>query len=136
MLQWKRDGVDTVLSLLEPAEANELDLSLERDAVRNHGMDFLSIPIQDRNVPASRLEFTEQLERVERELDSGRNVVLHCRQGIGRTGLVAATLLMMRGMSPAAAVARLSAARGIPVPETPEQRLWLENYAATFALTR
>jgi len=34
------------------------------------------------------------------------------------------------------AVSRLTAARGVPIPETPEQRQWIDRYAATFANAR
>jgi protein-tyrosine phosphatase len=59
--------------------------------------------------------------------------VVHCRQGIGRTGLIAACLLVAQGAAPDAAVHNLSAARGLPVPETAEQRRWIDHYAATLA---
>ena len=48
-------------------------------------------------------------------------MVVHCRQGIGRSGLVAACLLVRKGISPGAAVEMVSAARGVSVPETTEQ---------------
>jgi len=69
------------------------------------------------------------LEEVAGVLSEGKNVVVHCRQGIGRSGLVAACLLVRKGVSPGAAVEMASAARGISVPETAEQRDWIDNYA-------
>lgn len=79
-------------------------------------------------IPKARL--ATALEILDRELASGRNVVLHCRQGIGRTGLVAACLFLTKGLDPETAVQRLSAARGLTVPQTPEQRQWIEHYAS------
>ena len=58
------------------------------------------------------------------------------RQGIGRSGLVAACLLVMKGWSPRAAVEKVTAGRGIAVPETVEQRHWLDHYAAVLSGTR
>ena len=136
LLHWKQRGIDTVVSLLEPAESDDLELAEECLQAERHGLRFQSIPIEDRSVPDGRLDFTRQLEQIERELQRGRNVVLHCRQGIGRTGLVAACLLMLQGFSPSAAVELLSTARGISVPETAEQRHWLESFADSFASTR
>jgi protein-tyrosine phosphatase len=60
---------------------------------------------------------------------------VHCRQGVGRTGLIAAGLLVMKGFSPEAAVKSLSASRGISVPETPGQRRWIDRYATISAGT-
>jgi protein-tyrosine phosphatase len=93
----------------------------------------VSFPILDRQTPESEDELAQTLAKVEAELAVGRNVVLHCRQGIGRTGLVAACLLLTKGLDPETAVNRISAARGIPVPETQEQRRWIDRYAGTFA---
>ena len=128
-------GVDTVFSLLRKEEEADFDLENEDSQAKVHGMEFLSFPIPDRQVPDSESKLAAALEELDRELASGRNVVLHCRQGIGRTGLVAACLFLTKGLDPGTAVQRLSAARGLAVPETPEQRQWIEHYARTFAST-
>jgi protein-tyrosine phosphatase len=67
---------------------------------RTQGVAFLSFPIPDRQVPLPESSLSKALEELEGELEAGRNVVLHCRQGIGRTGLVAACLLLTKGLAP------------------------------------
>jgi protein-tyrosine phosphatase len=129
---WKRAGIGGVLSLLEPQEEKDLDLGDEAAEVRRHGLEYSSFPIPDRDVPASEAKLAQALEKVDRSLSSGRNVLIHCRQGVGRSGLVAACLLSKRGMSPGAAVEKVSAARRVTVPETEEQREWIDHYAAAF----
>jgi len=69
-------------------------------------------------------------------LSKGKNVLVHCRQGIGRSGLVAASLLVKKGISPGAAIESVSAARGMPVPETAEQRDWIDHYAVALTGTK
>jgi protein-tyrosine phosphatase len=133
---WRREGVDTVFSLLTTGEEGELDLTNENAAARSAGMKFLSFPIEDRKVPESEVAFAGALELLDRELAAGRNVALHCRQGIGRTGLAAACLLLTKGIDAKTAVARLSAARGTGVPETPEQRRWIDHFAGSLATRR
>lgn len=130
---WRKAGVSTVLSLLEPEEERDLGLKNEAQEVQRQGMSFLSLPISDRQVPSSESRLTATLEKLDTELSSGKNVLVHCRQGVGRTGLVAACLLVTKGLSPGAAVASVAAARGISVPETTEQREWIDRYAATLA---
>ena len=132
---WKRDGVDVVLSLLTPEEEIDLDLRNESHSARTQGIKFLSFPIPDRQVPNSESEMTAALEEVNSSLAAGLRVVVHCRQGIGRTGLIAACLLVTRGLSPDAAVKQLTAVRGVAVPETIEQRNWINHYAAVLAGT-
>jgi protein-tyrosine phosphatase len=129
---WKRAGIGGVLSLLEPLEEEDLDLRSEAAEVRKHELEYSSFPIPDRNVPVSEVKLAYVLEGLDRALSRGKNVLIHCRQGVGRSGLVAACLLVRKGMSPGAAVEKVSAARGVTVPETEEQREWIDHYAAAF----
>ncbi len=130
---WRRAGIDTVFSLLTPEEERDLDLADEGHQVRAHGMKFVSFPIPDRQVPSSETELSAGLEKVDADLSSGKNVVVHCRQGIGRSGLIAACLLVSKGLDPESSVRSVSAARGTPIPETAEQRHWIDHYAAVLA---
>jgi len=129
---WRREGISAVISLLTPEEEIDLDLAAEEWAAKSQGIKFWSFPILDRQVPDPKSDLAKTLRKLDSELDAGRNAVLHCRQGVGRTGLAAACLLVMNGIEPDAAVARLSAARGVEVPETPEQRQWIDQFAKTF----
>ncbi len=133
---WKRARIDTVLSLLTPDEVREMDLSEEAGEAKAQGLEFASFPIPDRQVPRSEVKWAEVLEKTSRTLLDGKNVLVHCRQGIGRSGLVAACLLIRNGMSPGAAVESVSAARGLSVPETAEQRDWIDHYAAALSSTK
>jgi protein tyrosine phosphatase (PTP) superfamily phosphohydrolase (DUF442 family) len=133
---WRREGVDTVLSLLMPEEEKDLDLEQEAGEVKRLGMEFVSFPIPDRQIPKSDAKWAEVLERAASTLSEGKNVVVHCRQGIGRSGLAAACLLVRKGISPGAAVEMVSAARGVHIPETSEQRDWIDHYAVGLAATK
>jgi protein-tyrosine phosphatase len=126
---WKRADIDAVLSLLTPDEERDLGLRDEAGEVRTQEMDFTSFPIPDRQIPRSEAKWAEVLERIAGALSAGKNVLVHCRQGIGRSGLVAACLLVKKGMSPGAAIESVSAARGVSIPETAEQRDWIDHYA-------
>lgn len=132
LADWKRAGIDGIVSLLTPEEDRDLQLNDERREAESQGLEFISFPIADRDVPVSEAKLAQLLERIDERLSSGKNVLVHCRQGIGRSGLVAACLLVKRGMSPGAAVETVSQARGVPVPETPQQREWIDHYAAAF----
>ena len=136
MDQWRRAGVDIVLSLLTKPEERDLNLEGEEREANRHGIDFWSFPIPDREVPARESEWAALLENIDRALASGKNVVLHCRQGIGRTGLVAACLLLSKGASVDAVVKELSSLRGVEIPETVGQRAWIDHFAASLAASR
>ena len=57
------------------------------------------------------------------------------RQGIGRSGLLAAALLVSSSVDPDAAIRRVSDARGLPVPETAQQKEWITKFAEDFVDT-
>ena len=81
--------------------------------------------VRDRGVPAS-LEAAHALwTRLAAKIAEGRSVGVHCRAGVGRSGLMAAGVLVSLGIGVAIAWQRTSQARGRPVPDTEEQRLWL-----------
>jgi protein-tyrosine phosphatase len=102
----------------------------ESDAARSNGIQFISFPIPDRNVPASIPEFLSLLERVSKGLEQGKNVAVHCRQSIGRSGLIAAGILATTGIEPDTAMEIVSAARGHTVPETDQQRQWIQRLSS------
>jgi protein-tyrosine phosphatase len=130
MRAWRMAGVDAVVSLLTPDEAEDLGLERERAESEANRIEFFSLPIVDRSTPASESEVARLLNSLDRRLREGKNVAIHCRQGIGRSSLISAALLVETGVAPAEAFAIISRARGVPVPETPEQAAWLDSFAA------
>jgi protein-tyrosine phosphatase len=130
---WRREGIDTVVSLLTPEEEDEFSLQAESAFAREQGMSFVSVPVRDRQVPDSESEIEAVVRELDAALSARKNVLVHCRQGIGRSGLLAACLLINRGTGPASALEQISATRGTSVPETREQRNWIEQYASRLA---
>ena len=126
----RSEGIDAILSLLTAEEGKNLGLLNEGSVAKTHGITFISFPIPDMQVPSSSEAVSHVVDTITSELSSGRNVFIHCRQGIGRTGLIAACLLLKSGWTPQKAMEHLSAARGLPVPETEEQRRWIHHYAS------
>jgi protein-tyrosine phosphatase len=129
-LALSRSGVDVVVSALTKAEADELALSNESSAATiDAKMGFRNCPIPDRGVP--RVEQVDLLtQRLGTFLRHDKHVAIHCRMGIGRSGLLAAAVLVREGASSGDAWATIAAARGGPVPDTDQQRDWL-NFADT-----
>lgn len=127
---WRQAGVDVVVSLLTREEVADLDLAGEEELCRSNGVRFLSFPLPDRGVPASKEVVRDLVARLAQYLAAGSSVAIHCRQGIGRAGMIAASVLVSTGLDPETAIGRVSAARGCPVPETPGQRRWIEEFAA------
>jgi protein-tyrosine phosphatase len=125
---YQRMGVQTVVSLLELHEARELDFVDEESACRASNLQFLSFPIADRSVPRDSAGFANLVAAIEQRLRSGESVAIHCRAGIGRSGLLGACVLSAFGVDPDSAFGMLSRARGVTVPDTEAQVTWVREY--------
>jgi protein-tyrosine phosphatase len=126
---WKSADIAVAVSLLTPEEAAEFDLKDEAILCRDAGIDFELFPIVDRGIPTSRPAFSELIQRLHQRMESGEALGVHCRAGIGRSALVVAAVLLSFGFTAQEAFRRIQEARGLPVPETPEQRHWVEQSA-------
>jgi protein-tyrosine phosphatase len=121
--------VEVLVSLLTPDEVMELDLSEEAESCRRQEVIYLSFPIPDRKTPPFSERTFTFLEQLHQHVSAGKHVAVHCRQGLGRAALMAASVLVLAGFSPDQAFERLSSVRGYPVPETEEQRAWVVAFS-------
>jgi protein tyrosine/serine phosphatase len=126
---WKASGIHTVVSLLTSDEQQDLGLEDEKRLSRLNGIDFIPFPVADRSVPPDFDKAVQLIRTIEAQLVAGKNVALHCRQGIGRSALVAASVLVAAGVEPGTAFAGVGGARGCSVPETTEQRDWVIQFS-------
>jgi len=115
-------GARLVLTLLEPAELVQLKVPDLGSEVRRRGLEWRHLPIPDCGVPSDKFE--KQWETHGREirelLRGGADVLVHCKGGLGRAGMIAARLLAELGMAPEAAVTEVRRARRGAI-ETPSQ---------------
>jgi protein-tyrosine phosphatase len=130
MRAWRAAGVDFVVSLLETAEAHELDLANEQAKCEANSIRFNRFSIPDRGIPVHRESFGSLIAGLARDVKLGNSVLIHCRAGIGRTGLVACCLLQSLGINADQAFKLLTEARGAPVPDTAEQREYAEAFGS------
>lgn len=125
--QWKRAGIETIVSLLTDPERADLALADEPELCAKLDLEFISFPIQDRSIPESRVKAVSLIQNLSAQMQAEKAVLLHCRMGIGRTGMIAVGVLVQLGSSVPDAIRRTSIARGLDVPETPEQIAWLNT---------
>jgi atypical dual specificity phosphatase len=91
-------GIGLLVSLTEDAFPVE--------QLRSFGLAGRHFPIRDMDVPA--LGPTARLcAEIERTIAAGQRVAVHCRAGLGRTGLILASYLVWMGRSPDEAVAEV-----------------------------
>lgn len=132
---WRKARIDVVVSLLEPGEQVQLALEGEAAAATASGVEFRPFPIPDRGVPASQEAVAKLASRIVEALETGRNVAVHCRQGIGRSALIVGAVLVAAGQDPKTALKTIEKSRGLEVPETEEQRQWLRDFASWLLAT-
>ncbi len=115
-------GARLVLTLVEPAELTALKVPHLGAEIRGHGLDWRHLPIADYSVPTE--AFERQWETHGRDiralLRNGADVLVHCKGGLGRAGMMAARLLVELGVAPEQAIRDVRRARTGAI-ETPAQ---------------
>jgi protein-tyrosine phosphatase len=111
---------DLVLSLVEVQEFTALSPDLSA-ALAVAGIDQRLFPIADFGVPVD--GWAAVSADLHAALAQGARIVVHCRGGCGRTGMIAMRLMVELGEAPEAALARLRLIRPYAV-ETDAQGIW------------
>jgi protein-tyrosine phosphatase len=120
-------GVGVLVSSLGKDEQIELGLEGESAACGAHHVEFVALPVSDLGAPIDSNQFVQIVQRLATMLRTGQHVAVHCRQSVGRSGLLAVSLAVAMGTTLEAAIEAVTAARGIRVPETAVQSEWLSR---------
>jgi len=106
-------GASAVVTLMEAHELELLRVPDLGDRISQADLHWWHLPIVDGGVPDARFEhaWNRAGEDLRRRLVAGEGIVVHCRGGLGRTGIVAARLLVEFGEAPETALFRVRRAR-------------------------
>jgi len=91
--------VHCVVSLTRDLDLQRMGISDLSQQYRNHGLESLNLPLRDKWIPECRSDFTDMVDRVCERVINGRNVLVHCNGGKGRTGLLVACVLLRLGQA-------------------------------------
>lgn len=130
---WERDlgidldviqawGAKLVLTLVEPAELKSLNVPHLGEEIRRRGIKWLHLPIADFSIPTQTFEqhWLTQGREIRDMLRNGEDILVHCKGGLGRAGMIAARLLAELGMAPEDAIRTIRHVRRGAI-ETPSQ---------------
>ena len=111
-----------LISLNESHEFARLGVPDFERTLSTSGLAWRHLPIRDAGVPDVAFERAWLVVGAEARalLRAGELVIIHCRAGLGRTGMIAARLLVELGDTPREAIAAIRQARPHTI-ETPEQ---------------
>lgn len=117
-------GASVVVTLVQSQELELLNVEGLGEAVREQGMEWLHLPITDGGVPDDAFEVAwwDAGPRLRELLADGGRVLLHCRGGLGRTGVIAARLLVEAGVAPQEAIKNVRAARSKTIENATQER--------------
>lgn len=103
--------VRTIVVLLPAHELRELygDVDL-LEMYRSDGLDVIHFPLENFSIPEKMERFHRCISSIEEKLRQG-NVMIHCMAGCGRTGMMAAGVLVKLGWNAAEAIERVRRSR-------------------------
>jgi ADP-ribosyl-[dinitrogen reductase] hydrolase len=120
-------GTSVLVSLVGDAELQLLGIpDLDRVA-RTRGVRVCQLPVEDGGVPENAEGVVRLVRMALAVAEAGETVVVHCRGGLGRSGLFAACCLVALGHAPRAAIGIVRAARPGAV-ETLVQERFIERF--------
>ena len=128
LASYRAAGAGLLVSLLPAHELSALGLQSLAEECSQAALRWANCPIDDFAAPAAAFEAAWQhiAPTVHALLDRGDSVALHCRAGLGRTGTVAARILLERGLEVQAAVDLVRQARPGAI-ETQVQEAYLHS---------
>ena len=120
-----------VLTMAEASELHAASAAGLGSRLSDSGIEWVHLPVRDfGGLSADTAAAWPGLAvRLHKELDAGKGVLVHCRGGQGRSGMIVLRLLVERGIAPKKALADLRRVRPGAV-ETAEQMAWATCSAA------
>jgi protein-tyrosine phosphatase len=112
-----------VVSLAPLAELEALGAAALPQQLANVAGAWRHCPVVDFGVPDASVDWSALSQELHGALDAGNGVLLHCRGGLGRSGMIALRLLVERGMDAGGAFGAVRAVRPGAV-ETDAQLAW------------
>jgi len=121
--------IDVLVPLIEAFEFSKYGVPNLIGEATARGMTVKHYPIQDVNIPKDMSATRALVKGLVADLEEGKNVCIHCKGGLGRTGTISACILVEMGWSVEEAIAETRKARPGAL-ETSAQEKFVADYAS------
>ena len=128
---FKDDNISLVVTLLDTIEVTRLDISTLGKFLKENNIYWEHFPIKDLRVPTERNLLIKLLVHMKKLLDDDKSVLIHCYAGLGRTGLLATTLLVSLGLEAKVSIEHIRKIRPGSI-ETIEQENFVKQWDFRF----
>jgi protein-tyrosine phosphatase len=125
----KQAGAHGVISLMPQAELDVNDASQIAEQCKALGLAWYHLPVADEQVPLEDFDrkWREAKTPILEQLKAGSSLAIHCKGGSGRTGLIAARILIETGISREAAIAQVRTLRPKAI-QHPAHVNWINQF--------
>jgi len=126
---FKNHQIDIIVSLLETSELKLIGCDNLTKEIKLNNFVWFHFPITDFDIPTknSLSELNLLLSELEKFLKKEKNIIIHCKAGLGRTGTIASLLLTKLGLSTKNAVHYIRKYRQGSI-DTNEQKNFVLNW--------
>ena len=122
-------GAEALVTLMPDEELARNGASQLPTLCAERGMHWFHLPVADEQVPQDDFDqaWAQSCARIGELLQDGRSVAVHCKGGSGRTGLIAARILIDCGVPREEAVAKVRTLRPKAI-QHPAHAGWIAQF--------
>lgn len=126
----KEAGATTLITMMQPSELEKHKVSAIPEVCRALEVDWFHFPVEDDHSPREPTQqlIRENIELLKAKLNQGETIAVHCKGGQGRTGLMAAILMLELGYSWAETKERIQSVKPKSLTLAPHLAYLAEKY--------
>lgn len=136
-LLFKQGGNERLQTVRRNLVIQTLGIRDYKAKVSENGLKYSVMPIVDMAIPENVHDTCALIATISSDMVTGKRVLVHCRQGVGRAGMIAACVLLHVGCAATGdgAIQRLRKKRHKLAVQTSRQEQFVHWYAANMHVT-